>query len=160
MPRPPPSMAETSERSSTMIRAPLCEVTASRNLKAASLLTILPSHSMTAMSPIFSLRTLSILFSQRPFVALRLSGFPVCKRIAQLHEAMNESHLIHLSRCRLIVSRITAFNDREMNVIVDVNAFYSDAQLRWISADITSGKLKIVHHCRTSSLRRTTKASH
>ena len=31
----------------------LCESTASRNLKAASLRTILPSHSITAISPMF-----------------------------------------------------------------------------------------------------------
>src|ERR1700739_1308607 len=154
MPRPSPSMAETSERSSTTIRVYLCEVTASRNLKAASLWTSLSSHSMIAISPIFSEWTLSILFSRHTFVGLRLSGFPVSEHIAQLREAMNESHMRHLSRFRYHLFRIASVNDREMDVIVDVNVFYFDLQARWISANSTSGKLKIVHHCRTSSVLR------
>ena len=64
MARPPPSMARTFERSSTMIRAALCELTASRNLKAASLRTILFSHSMIAILPIVSIGILSMFFSQ------------------------------------------------------------------------------------------------
>src|SRR5260370_29423712 len=60
---------------------------------------------------------------------------------------MNESHMRHLSRFRLVVSRITSFDDREVNVIVDVNVFHFDPQAGWISANITSVKLKIVHHC-------------
>jgi hypothetical protein len=54
MPSPPPSMARTSERSSTMTRASCCERTASHNVNAASLCTTMPSHSMSASSPIFS----------------------------------------------------------------------------------------------------------
>src|SRR5580704_1712998 len=75
-----------------------------------------------------------------------LKGCPVRKRIAQLREAMNESHMGHLSRLRLILSRFAAFNDREVNVIIDVNVLYFDPQARWISADVTNGKLKIMHH--------------
>jgi hypothetical protein len=67
-----------------------------------------------------------------------------------LRKAMGESHMGHLSRFRLSFSRsrIAPSNDREMDVIVDINVFYSDLQARWI----TSGKFKIVHHCVTSSL--------
>src|SRR5437762_268038 len=71
MPRPPPPKAYTSERSSTTIRASVCEVTASRNLKA-SLPTILPSHSTTAKSLLMlSICMLSITSSQRCSVALK-----------------------------------------------------------------------------------------
>ena len=40
---------------------------------------------------------------------------------------MNESHMGHLSRPSLIffLLLVTVFNDREVNVIVDVNVFYS-----------------------------------
>jgi len=34
-------------------------------------------------------------------------------------------------------SRIASLNDREMDVIVAVNVFYSDSQVRWIRGDIT-----------------------
>src|SRR5438309_6416251 len=71
MPRPPPPMAYTSERSSTTIRASVCEVTASRNLKAASLPS-LPSHSTTARSLMLSMCTLiSMTSSQRCSVSLK-----------------------------------------------------------------------------------------
>src|SRR5437667_7522168 len=71
MPRPPPPKAYTSERSSTTIRASVCEVTASRNLKA-SLPTILPLHSTTAKSLLMlSICMLSITSSQRCSVALK-----------------------------------------------------------------------------------------
>jgi hypothetical protein len=63
MPRPPPSMALTSERSRTMIRASLCKLTALRNSKAASLRTIRPSHSRTAISPMLSIWIFSIFLS-------------------------------------------------------------------------------------------------
>jgi hypothetical protein len=58
-----------------------------------------------------------------------LGGRPVGKRIAQLREAMNESHMGHLSRLSLILFLllVSVFNDREMNVIVDINVFYSDS---------------------------------
>ena len=56
-----------------------------------------------------------------------LSGCPLEPNIAKLREAMNESHMGHLSRFRLILSRLgSLFNDREVDVIVDVNVFYSD----------------------------------
>src|SRR6202035_4386976 len=55
IPRPPPSSACTSDSSTTTVRAWLCDVTASRNLKAASLRTILPSHSTIARSPMLSI---------------------------------------------------------------------------------------------------------
>jgi hypothetical protein len=42
---------------------------------------------------------------------LRSSGSPVSKHVAQFGEAMNESHMGHLSRFRLILSRIASFND-------------------------------------------------
>src|SRR5437016_1797798 len=71
MPRPPPPKTYTSERSSTTIRASPCEVTASRNLKAASLPTILPSHSTTAKSLMLSICALSMTSSQRCSVALK-----------------------------------------------------------------------------------------
>src|SRR5205809_1481672 len=60
IPRPPPSTARTSERSSTMMRAFRCEVTASHNVNAASFCTTLPSHSTTTSSPIFSICTSSM----------------------------------------------------------------------------------------------------
>jgi hypothetical protein len=63
----------------------------------------------------------------------------------------------HLARFRIIVSRMAPSNDREVYVTVDVNVFHADPQARWISADITSGKLKIVHH-RISSLSRMQRA--
>ena len=66
----------TSERSSTMIRAFPCEVTASRNLSAASLRTTLSSHSTTAMSPIFSICTLSMTSSMSCPLALRARAVP------------------------------------------------------------------------------------
>lgn len=59
-----------------------------------------------------------------------LGGFPARKHIALLGKPMNESHMRHLSRFRLIRSRIASFNDREVNVVVDVNIFYSDPQAR------------------------------
>jgi hypothetical protein len=43
---------------------------------------------------------------------LRLSSSPVSKHIAQLGEAVNESHVGHLSRFRLILSRLASFNVR------------------------------------------------
>src|SRR6266496_4472021 len=69
---------------------------------------------------------------------------------------MDESHMGHLSRFRFTFSRsrIASSNDREMDVIVDINVFYSDLQARWIPADVTSGKFKIAHHCITSSYRK------
>jgi len=74
-------------------------------------------------------------------------------RQRQLRKAMDESHMGHLSRFRFIFSRsqIASSNDREMDVIVDINVFYSDPQTCWIPTDITSRKLKIAHHCVTSS---------
>src|ERR1700722_4140530 len=60
IPRPPPSSACTSDSSTTTVLAWLCDVTASRNLKAASLRTILPSHSTIARSPMLSILSLSM----------------------------------------------------------------------------------------------------
>jgi hypothetical protein len=36
-----------------------------------------------------------------------------------------------------------ALDDREVDVVIGVNVLCSDPQTRWISADITNGKLKI-----------------
>src|ERR1700675_598234 len=110
MPRPPPSMAGTSERSSTMVRASPCEVTAARNWKAASLRTILPSHSMTAISPIFSTCTVSILFAQPGSVAVRARVVP---SIHNLHFVQGK---------RLIQSRYWEFRARTEKICVTANA--------------------------------------
>jgi hypothetical protein len=75
-----------------------------------------------------------------------LSGRSVSKRMADFREAMNERDMGHLSRFRLIIFLLAAFNHGEVNVVVDINVFYSDPQARWISADITNAKLKIMHH--------------
>jgi len=60
MPKPTPPKALTSDRSRTTIWASACEVTTSRNLCADSLCTSLPSHSTTAISPMFSTATFNI----------------------------------------------------------------------------------------------------
>jgi len=83
-----------------------------------------------------------------------LSGCPVERHIAELSEAMSESHMGHLSWFRLIIFRWATFNDREVDVIVDVNVFYSDQQARWVSADITSCELKVIHHRLNPSFRK------
>jgi hypothetical protein len=75
-----------------------------------------------------------------------LSGCPLEPNIAKLREAMSESHMGHLSRFRLIISRRATLNDREVDVIVDVNVFYSDQQARWVSTDVTYCELEIIHH--------------
>src|SRR5258708_23991460 len=56
IPRPPPPIACTAERSNAMIRAPVCSRTTSRSLKTESLRTILPLHSIIARSFKFSTR--------------------------------------------------------------------------------------------------------
>ena len=50
---------------------------------------------------------------------------------------MGKSHMGHLSRFRLTFSRsrIAPSNDREMDVIVGINVFYSDLQARWTSVN-------------------------
>jgi hypothetical protein len=52
----------------------------------------------------------------------------------QLRKTMDESHVGHLSRFRITFcrSRIASSNDREMDVIVDINIFYRDLQARWV----------------------------
>jgi hypothetical protein len=84
----------------------------------------------------------------KPLVIVKtswLSSFSVGNCVTQFRKAMNEGHMGHFSRFRLILSRF-ALDDREMDVVIDVNVLYSDPQARWISADITNGKLKIKHH--------------
>src|SRR5579864_3126326 len=61
MPRPPPSIARTSDKSTTTTREFLWERIASRRRNAASLWTSLPSHCTTAMSPTLSIWMLNMI---------------------------------------------------------------------------------------------------
>src|SRR5437899_12749327 len=61
MPRPPPPNACISVRSKITTWASVWDVTASRNLRAASVRTNLPAHSMIAISPTLSICTVGII---------------------------------------------------------------------------------------------------
>src|SRR5436853_7122269 len=74
-------MASISVRSNTTTRASAWDVTASRNLKAASLRTNLPSHSTTAISPTLSICTFGIISSQLLLPVLRARTMPSISRL-------------------------------------------------------------------------------
>jgi len=59
---------------------------------------------------------------------------------------MNESHVGHFSRFRLIPLEFAGFDDRKVNVIVHIHIFYFDTQAGWISAYVTDSNLNITHH--------------
>jgi hypothetical protein len=41
---------------------------------------------------------------------------------------------------------VATFDDREVNVIVDINVFYLDQQASWVRADVTYARLEMMHH--------------
>lgn len=59
---------------------------------------------------------------------------------------MCECHMRHFSPPRLALSILADFDDREVDVIVIIHVFHPHSQTRRIATDITSGKLKIIHH--------------
>ena len=57
---------------------------------------------------------------------------------------MTKSDMGHISQFRLILS--APLNDREVDVIVDINVFYLHPQTSWVSADVTDIELRITDH--------------
>src|ERR1700733_3754966 len=59
---------------------------------------------------------------------------------------MREGHMRHFSGSCLALPVLADLNNREVNIVVNVNVFHLDPQARRIAANIASIKLKITHH--------------